>query len=93
MGSARHLQVPYKTSYSVSQVYLAGQATVENKDQRAKLEPLDGLALVDPRASAVPPGNMVYQARRDLRARKENLGSQAPAAAAVAVPSQPSRWQ
>lgn len=74
-------------------VHLAGQATVENKDQRAKLGLLDGLALADPRGSVVPPGNMAYQARRDPRARKENPGSQAPAAVAVAVPSQPSRWR
>lgn len=74
-------------------VHLAGQATEENKDQRAKLGPLGERALEDPRGSVVPPGNMVYQARRDLRARKGNLGSQAPVPAAVAEPSRPFRWQ
>lgn len=74
-------------------VHLAGQATVENKDQRAKLGPLGRLALEDPRESAVPQGNMAHQARRDLKARKENPVSQAPAAAAAVEPSRPFRWR
>lgn len=74
-------------------VHLAGQVTVENKDRRAKLEPLDEPGLVDPRESVVPRGNMAYRARRGLRARRGSLASQAPAAVAAAVPSQPSRWQ
>lgn len=74
-------------------VHLAGRATVENKDQRAKLGPLGGLALEDPRGSAVPQGNMAHQARRDLKARKENPVSQAPAAAAAVEPSRPFPWR
>lgn len=74
-------------------VHLAGQVTVENKDQRAKLGPLGGLALEDPRGSAVPQGSMAHQAKRDLKARKGNLGCQAPAAAVVAGPSRPFQWR
>lgn len=92
-GSAGFLHVPYKTNYSVFQVHLAGQATVENKDQRAKLGPLAELALEDPRGSVVPPGSMAHRARRDLRAKKGSLASQAPAAAAVAEPSRPFPWR
>lgn len=66
---------------------------MENKDQRAKLGPLGGLALEDPRGSAVPQGSMAHQARRDLKARKESPVSQAPAAAAAAEPSRPFRWR
>lgn len=74
-------------------VHLAGQATVENKDQRVKLGPLGGLALEDPRGSAVPQGSTAHQARKDLKARKENPVSQAPAAAAAVEPSRPFRWR
>lgn len=73
--------------------HLDGQATVENKAQRAKQEPLGGPVLEDPRGSAVPQGSMAHQARRDLKARKGTLGSQGPAAVAVAVPSRPFRWR
>lgn len=59
-------------------VHLAGQATVENKDQRAKLGPLAELALEDPRGSVVPPGSMAHRARRDLRAKKGEPGLPGP---------------
>ncbi|XP_054207527.1 complement C1q tumor necrosis factor-related protein 2 isoform X4 [Homo sapiens] len=89
----RSVRTLHNTSCSVFQVHLAGQVTGESQDQRAKPGPLGGLAPVAPRGSTVPPGSMAHQARRGPRARKGSQASQAPAAVAVAIPSQLSRWQ